>query len=44
VPDASLAGIGERLVTTSSYKDLESCHAAIVCVPTPLTSSREPDL
>ena len=24
--------------------DLASCDAVVICVPTPLTSSREPDL
>ena len=29
---------------TGEYAELEPCDAVIVCVPTPLTSSREPDL
>jgi UDP-N-acetyl-D-glucosamine dehydrogenase len=44
VPSARVADVGERLRATSSYADLASCHAVIICVPTPLTSSREPDL
>jgi UDP-N-acetyl-D-glucosamine dehydrogenase len=44
VPDAALASLGERLRATADYADLSACEAAIVCVPTPLTSSREPDL
>ena len=44
VADAALAPLGERLRPTSSYADLVSCSAAILCVPTPLSSSREPDL
>ena len=44
VPAASLKPLGERLRATASYAELSSCHAVIVCVPTPLTSSREPDL
>ncbi|HEX6586452.1 MAG TPA: nucleotide sugar dehydrogenase, partial [Solirubrobacterales bacterium] len=32
------------LVVTSRYPDLSSCDAVIICVPTPLTNSREPDL
>jgi UDP-N-acetyl-D-glucosamine dehydrogenase len=44
VPDSALAPFGERLRATTSYADLSACEAAIVCVPTPLTSSREPDL
>jgi UDP-N-acetyl-D-glucosamine dehydrogenase len=34
----------ERLRATASYADLEPCDAIVICVPTPLTSSREPDL
>src|SRR6478672_11786918 len=44
VPDAVLAPLAERLRATSDYAGLSACEAAIVCVPTPLTSSREPDL
>ncbi|HEX3243084.1 MAG TPA: nucleotide sugar dehydrogenase [Solirubrobacterales bacterium] len=44
IPDESLAPLGGRLEATSDYERLEPCDAVIVCVPTPLTSSREPDL
>jgi UDP-N-acetyl-D-glucosamine dehydrogenase len=44
VPDSALAPLGERLRGTGAYADLSACEALIVCVPTPLTSSREPDL
>jgi UDP-N-acetyl-D-glucosamine dehydrogenase len=44
VPDAALAPLGERLRGTSDHAELGSCEAVIVCVPTPLTSAREPDL
>jgi UDP-N-acetyl-D-glucosamine dehydrogenase len=44
VPSERLAGLGGRLTATSRYPDLSSCDAVIICVPTPLTSSREPDL
>jgi len=44
VPDSAIEAIGQRLSTTANYADLASCHAAIICVPTPLTSAREPDL
>jgi UDP-N-acetyl-D-glucosamine dehydrogenase len=44
VDDAELAAQAERLSATSDYADLEGCEAVIVCVPTPLSSSREPDL
>jgi len=44
IPDEALAPLGERLRATGSYADLGECDAVIVCVPTPLTGSREPDL
>jgi UDP-N-acetyl-D-glucosamine dehydrogenase len=44
VDDAELAAQAERLSATADYADLEDCEAVIVCVPTPLSSSREPDL
>ena len=44
VPSAALEAVGERLKPTGRHADLASCHAVIICVPTPLTSAREPDL
>ncbi len=44
VPDSTLAPLGELLRATADYADLGPCDALIVCVPTPLTNSREPDL
>jgi len=44
VDDSELAAQAERLSATSDYAGLEDCKAVIVCVPTPLSSSREPDL
>jgi len=44
IPDSALAPLGERLRPTLRHADLASCEAMIVCVPTPLTGSREPDL
>jgi UDP-N-acetyl-D-glucosamine dehydrogenase len=44
VPDRLLEPLSERLRATTSHADLASCHAVLICVPTPLTSSREPDL
>jgi UDP-N-acetyl-D-glucosamine dehydrogenase len=44
VGDATLAPLRDRLRPTSSYADVASCNAVIVCVPTPLSGSREPDL
>ena len=44
VPDERLAPLLERFQATADSSALSSCDAVIVCVPTPLTSSREPDL
>jgi UDP-N-acetyl-D-glucosamine dehydrogenase len=44
VPDSALEAVSGRLRATNRYSDLGSCNAVILCVPTPLTSSREPDL
>lgn len=43
VRDDALRPIADALRPTNRYTDLASCHAVIICVPTPLTSSREPD-
>jgi UDP-N-acetyl-D-glucosamine dehydrogenase len=44
VPAAVLGSLGERLRPTGDYAELASCEAIVVCVPTPLSESREPDL
>lgn len=44
IPSPTLAALGSRLEATSDYEDLGRCEAVIICVPTPLTGSREPDL
>jgi UDP-N-acetyl-D-glucosamine dehydrogenase len=44
VPDSALAPLGDRLRASAEYADMAECEAVIVCVPTPLTRSREPDL
>jgi len=44
IADATLAPLGERLRPTARHADLAPCEAVIICVPTPLTGSREPDL
>ncbi|HEY7121890.1 MAG TPA: nucleotide sugar dehydrogenase [Solirubrobacterales bacterium] len=44
VPSDRLVALDGRLTPTSRYADLSSCDAVIICVPTPLTNSREPDL
>lgn len=44
IPSASLASLDGRIKATSDYSELSRCQAVIICVPTPLTGSREPDL
>jgi len=44
ISDAVLAPLVERIHATTRHADLASCEAVIICVPTPLTGSREPDL
>jgi UDP-N-acetyl-D-glucosamine dehydrogenase len=44
IDDATLGAIKDRLHPTSRHADLATCDAIIICVPTPLTSAREPDL
>jgi UDP-N-acetyl-D-glucosamine dehydrogenase len=44
IDDATLGPLRKRLHPTSRHADLASCNAVIICVPTPLTSAREPDL
>jgi UDP-N-acetyl-D-glucosamine dehydrogenase len=44
IPSSALEPLGERLQPTTRHADLASCEAVIICVPTPLTGSREPDL
>jgi len=44
IPSETLAPLSERLHPTSRQADLATCEAVIICVPTPLTSAREPDL
>jgi UDP-N-acetyl-D-glucosamine dehydrogenase len=44
VADAAVAALGGRLSASSEYAGLGECDAVVICVPTPLSSSREPDL
>jgi UDP-N-acetyl-D-glucosamine dehydrogenase len=44
VPDAALAAVGGRLQATTQYAPLRGADAVLVCVPTPLSRNREPDL
>ena len=46
LPDAMIAGLreGDRFVATTDFARLRECDAIVICVPTPLTKQREPDL
>jgi UDP-N-acetyl-D-glucosamine dehydrogenase len=44
IDDAALAPLAEKLSAGTEYAALETCDAIIICVPTPLTTAREPDL
>jgi UDP-N-acetyl-D-glucosamine dehydrogenase len=44
VPDDALAPLRGKLTATARHADLAPCDAVVICVPTPLTSAREPDL
>jgi len=44
VPSSELAALSERIHATNRYARLAKADAIIVCVPTPLTPNREPDL
>jgi UDP-N-acetyl-D-glucosamine dehydrogenase len=44
VPDERLRAVGERISPSTRYEDLGRADAVIVCVPTPLTPNREPEL
>src|SRR6267378_1447833 len=44
VPSANLAACRERIDATTRYARLAKADAVLICVPTPLTRNREPDL
>jgi len=44
IPDAVLSPLQGRLRASANEAELEPCQAVVVCVPTPLTGTREPDL
>jgi UDP-N-acetyl-D-glucosamine dehydrogenase len=44
VPDAALAPLAGKLRATTDYDEMAACDAVIICVPTPLSDAREPDL
>src|ERR1700728_1602765 len=44
IPSERLAAVAQRIAATGAYEDLARVEAVLVCVPTPLTPNREPDL
>lgn len=44
IPSARLQGIRGKLTATTDYALLTQCDAAIICVPTPLNKTRDPDV
>jgi UDP-N-acetyl-D-glucosamine dehydrogenase len=44
VPSHRLSAVSERIGATTAYAPLADCEAVLICVPTPLTANREPDL
>ncbi len=44
VPSERLRGVLEKISVSSHYEQLAQTDAVLMCVPTPLTSNREPDL
>jgi UDP-N-acetyl-D-glucosamine dehydrogenase len=44
VPEAALAAAAGRFEATGDYARLAAVDAVLICVPTPLTANREPDL
>src|SRR6202011_3003791 len=44
VPSEALTALAQRIHATTRYAELARADAVLVCVPTPLTRNREPDL
>jgi UDP-N-acetyl-D-glucosamine dehydrogenase len=44
VPPERLRAVAARISATTSYAELAKADAVLICVPTPLTPNREPDL
>jgi UDP-N-acetyl-D-glucosamine dehydrogenase len=44
VPSERLAALGDAISATTEYSALVRAEAILICVPTPLTANREPDL
>jgi UDP-N-acetyl-D-glucosamine dehydrogenase len=44
IPSERLAAVSDRIEATTHQQPLARCDAVLICVPTPLTANREPDL
>jgi UDP-N-acetyl-D-glucosamine dehydrogenase len=44
IPNERLAAVSDRIEPTTHKQPLARCDAVLICVPTPLTANREPDL
>ena len=44
ISDERLRALDGRLAVADGYSELAGCDAVVICVPTPLTNQREPDL
>ena len=44
VPDETLAAVRDRVSATTRVEDLVEAEAILICVPTPLSANREPEL
>ena len=44
IPSERLRVVSERISASTGYEGLERAEAVLICVPTPLTANREPDL
>jgi UDP-N-acetyl-D-glucosamine dehydrogenase len=44
IPRERLAAVADRIEATTHTQPLARCDAVLICVPTPLTANREPDL
>ncbi len=44
IPSDRLRAVAARFTASDEYRALAACEAIIICVPTPLTGHREPDL
>ncbi len=44
IADEELRAVADRIQATTRYAELARCDAVLMCLPTPLTPNREPDL